>query len=310
MRGRSSEVAETLSRRSVDVCCIQEVRWRGASTRMIQGKDTQYKMFWVGADKGTGGVGILVAESWIENVIDVNRVNDRIMLVKLLLDKTIVVFVSVYAPQQGRPEDEKDRFYEELLLTMSAFGSNEVIMLCGDLNGHVGRTISGYENVHGGYGYGIRNPEGERILELGDAMNMVVCNTFFKNRENRLITYPSGGNQSQIDYIMTKKSDAKRVMDVKIIQSEECITQHKLLIADMKISNAKAKKKKFTPKRKVWKLKEEEVKASFLAELQTGIASTSNPSINVKWNLMEEALLTAADKSCGWTKKPPRHQVT
>ena len=86
MRGRASEVVETMSRRNVDACYIQEVRWRGASTRMIQGKDSQYKMFWVGTEDGTGGVGILVAERWIENVIDVNRVNDRIMLVKLLLD--------------------------------------------------------------------------------------------------------------------------------------------------------------------------------------------------------------------------------
>ena len=62
---------------------------------MIQGKDTQYKLFWVGSKDGTGGVGILVADRWIEKVIDVNRVNDQSMLVKLLLGKVTVVIVSV-----------------------------------------------------------------------------------------------------------------------------------------------------------------------------------------------------------------------
>ena len=111
MRGRSGEVVETMNRRMVDMCCLQEVRWRGASARLIQGKDSHYKMFWVGSKDGTGGVAILLAEKWTENVIDVNRVNDRIMFVKLLLGKSIVVLVSVYAPQQGLPDSEKDAFY-------------------------------------------------------------------------------------------------------------------------------------------------------------------------------------------------------
>ena len=31
MRGRSSEIVETITRRNIDLCCVQEVRWRGAS---------------------------------------------------------------------------------------------------------------------------------------------------------------------------------------------------------------------------------------------------------------------------------------
>ena len=32
MRGRSSEIVETIMR-NVDLCCMQELRWRGASVR-------------------------------------------------------------------------------------------------------------------------------------------------------------------------------------------------------------------------------------------------------------------------------------
>ena len=62
LRGRYNEVVETISRRNVDLCCLQETRWRGASARMIEGKDSRYKLFWVGNDKGTGGVGVLLSE--------------------------------------------------------------------------------------------------------------------------------------------------------------------------------------------------------------------------------------------------------
>ena len=44
----------------------------------------------------------------------------------------------------------------------------EVIVVEGDLNGHVGRNADGFEGVHGGYRYGVRNGEGERILEFAD----------------------------------------------------------------------------------------------------------------------------------------------
>ena len=62
LRERSGEVVETLTRRDIDVCCLQEVRWRGASAQMITGKDSEYKFFWVGNNKGTGGVGLIISK--------------------------------------------------------------------------------------------------------------------------------------------------------------------------------------------------------------------------------------------------------
>ena len=38
MSGRGSEVVEMLTRRKVDICCVQETRWRGGSARKIEGK--------------------------------------------------------------------------------------------------------------------------------------------------------------------------------------------------------------------------------------------------------------------------------
>ena len=85
MRGRSSEIVETIMRRNVDLCCVQEVRWRGASAKHITGKDSRYKFFWVGNNQGTSGVGVLLAEKWVDKVYDIKRVSDRIMLIKLLV---------------------------------------------------------------------------------------------------------------------------------------------------------------------------------------------------------------------------------
>lgn len=47
-------------RREVDICCVQEIRWRGTSTRLTMRKDSEYKMFCIRNNFGVGDVGILV----------------------------------------------------------------------------------------------------------------------------------------------------------------------------------------------------------------------------------------------------------
>ena len=74
------------------------------------------------------------------------------------------------------------------------------VVMGGDLNGHVAELAEGYEGMHGESGFGVRNTEGVRILEFWDALDMVVCNTIFKKRPSRLITYESGGIKSQITF--------------------------------------------------------------------------------------------------------------
>ena len=78
-------MVETLSRRKVDLCCVQEIRYRGGHCRIIKGKYSRYKLFWSGNNKGTAGVGVFVAEKWIEKVFEVKRVSDLIILVKIIV---------------------------------------------------------------------------------------------------------------------------------------------------------------------------------------------------------------------------------
>lgn len=48
-----------------------EVRWRGGLARIIAGKNSRYKFFWIGNAAETGGVDVLLAEKWIEKVSDI-----------------------------------------------------------------------------------------------------------------------------------------------------------------------------------------------------------------------------------------------
>ena len=110
--------------------------------------------------------------------------------------------------------------------------------MAGDFNGHVGRSRSGYEGIHGGYGYGDRN-KGDRILEFCAALNMFVGNTCFKKKDSHLVTFESGLARTQIDYFLLRQNQRKYLCDVKVIPSEECITQHKPVVYVLKIKKLK-----------------------------------------------------------------------
>ncbi|HXJ94686.1 MAG TPA: hypothetical protein VMT20_17720, partial [Terriglobia bacterium] len=110
MTGRSGEVAEMAARRNLDICCVQETRWRGGSARSIGWDEGWYKFFWIGCDKGLAGVGVLVAGKWVDNVVKVRRISERVMLLRLAIGKMVLNVVSVYAPQRGRPTEEKEEF--------------------------------------------------------------------------------------------------------------------------------------------------------------------------------------------------------
>ena len=191
MRGREGEVVEMAASRHLDFCCLQETGWKGEGTRKLGG----YKFFWMGREEGYHGVRVLVAEEWIEKVLDVKRWSERIMVLRVVVGRSVVNLISVYAPQSGRGKEEKEEFFTVLGNILSDIDAGERLLICGDMNGHVGADVDGFEGVHGGYGFGKRNVDGEMLLEFEDAMDFAIVNTWFKkevrnnnnNNNNNLI---------------------------------------------------------------------------------------------------------------------------
>ena len=86
--------------------------------------------------------------------------------------------MSRYAPQVRLDNIVKDTFHDQLQDTVMNVGADETLVICGDLNGHIDKFANSYEGVHGGYGYGLRNKEGEHILEFAVAHILVVGNSY------------------------------------------------------------------------------------------------------------------------------------
>ncbi|VDO94583.1 unnamed protein product [Heligmosomoides polygyrus] len=252
LTGRSREVTDLMKRRRIQVLCLQETRWEGAKAREI---GEGVKLYYNGEDTKMNGVGIAVAESLKDSVAAVKRINDRIMSLRLDTKEGYWTIMSVYAPQIGCSEHDKDDFY--LLLEEAIRG--------------------GVERVRGGKGIGLINPDGERILDLAIAHDLAVCSTFFTKRESQKVTYASGGRRAEVDHILVRRAALKTVRDVKVIPGEDVASQHRPLVADLSIPLPTRPKVRTKPRIRWWRLRGSERIELRRAVLEAGLPDPAGP---------------------------------
>ena len=104
----------------------------------------------------------------------------------------------------------------------------------------------------------MRNSEEVSILDFAVAYELSIINSYFKKREEHLITFKSGSTRTQIDYFLVWENSRWWCRDCKVLPSECLTTQHRLLVLNMEIRGAIRKKRKVgVYKVKWWNLKGE-----------------------------------------------------
>ncbi|XP_070055871.1 uncharacterized protein [Nicotiana tomentosiformis] len=197
LTGKSIELAKILQKRKVNIACVQETRWVGSKAKNADG----YKLWYSGGVEGKNGVGILVDRDLRESVVEVRRVSDRLMAIKLVVGLITLNVISTYAPQVGLDEEVK----------------------------------SGYGEVHGGFGCWVKNGGGTSLLDFARAFELVIVNSIFPKKEEHLITFRSMVAKTQIDYLLLRRCDKGMCEDCKVIPSENLATQLRLLVMDIGI---------------------------------------------------------------------------
>ena len=60
------------------------------------------------------GVGIIMDNKWKNNVVEVKKIDDLILSLKMMFEQDKFSIISAYAPQIGLEEHEKVKFWEDL----------------------------------------------------------------------------------------------------------------------------------------------------------------------------------------------------
>ncbi|KAK3514155.1 hypothetical protein QTP70_005084 [Hemibagrus guttatus] len=168
-----------MERRKVYILCVQETRWKGSKARSI---GAGFKLFYYGVDSKRNGVGVVLKEEFVRNVLEV-----------------------------GCELEEKERFWSELDEVMESIPTGERVVIGADFNGH------GDEEVMGKFGVKERNLEGQMVVDFAKRMDMAVVNAYFQKREEHRVTYKSGGRRTQ-----KKRSKIEKKTKWWKLKKEEC----------------------------------------------------------------------------------------
>ncbi|XP_070026014.1 uncharacterized protein [Nicotiana sylvestris] len=170
-----------------------------------------------------------------ESVVEVRRVNDRLMSIKLVVKECTINIVSAYALHAGLDEEVKGRFWEGLDEIVRHVLPAEQLFIRGDFNGHIGSTVGVYGEVHGCFSFGERNGGVTSLLDFARAFGLVIVNSSFPKREAHLVTFQNAVAKTQIDYLLPRRCDRGLCKDCKVIPDEILVTQHRLLVIDIGI---------------------------------------------------------------------------
>ena len=106
-------------------------------------------------------------------------------------------------------------------------------------------------------------------------------------------------------FLLFRRTMRKVVRDVKVIPGEKVALQHQLLVCDMMIDVPPKSKHKFTPRLKVWKLKDPQTN-SYIQEVfnshvsaSAGVADAATENI---WNNIKTGLLNTTEEVYGTTR--------
>ncbi|XP_063609960.1 craniofacial development protein 2-like [Penaeus indicus] len=251
MTGKSRDMVNLMMERKLDVLCVQEMRWTGNKAKEL---GEGFKLIYGGADNDKrNGIGIILSRDLKDLVSEVNRRNDRIMWVRLVLENYSVNIFSVYAPQTGCTEEEEAQFWTALQEEMEKVDESERCMVGGDMNGPIGIS-----RIHGGNVYGDGNEDGEKIIEFALSLDMVIGN-------EHLITYRSVERASQIDFLLYRSRNMKEIKNCKVIPGDHVTLQHRLVAIDLVIAVTRRQKRKVTMEKRIkwFKLKDHDLKQQF-----------------------------------------------
>ena len=107
-----------------------------------------------------------------------------------------ITVIQVYAPTSNAEEAEVEWFYEDLqdLLELTP-KTKDILFIIGEWKAKVGSQET--PGVTGRFGLGIRNEEGQRIIEFCQENALVIINTLFQQHKRRLYTWTSPDGQQQ-----------------------------------------------------------------------------------------------------------------
>ena len=304
--GKLENLILELERNNIDIAGLGEVRRKGQGEIDCEG----YKLYYCGGEKAQNGVGIIVNNSMVKNVLKIFPVSDRLIAMTIQAEPVNILIIQVYMPTSAHEDEEIDLIYEQINEIIRKEGKGKVnAIILGDWNSVVGEGRD--RNIVGPYGLGKRNERGEMLVDFCFENKLVITNTWFKKHKRKLFTWKMQADRGrfQIDYILVKERFRNSVKDVRIIPSADIDSDHNLLVAS--ISTRLKRIKTQGRKKSKWDLEQMNNKASQVTQaLEEKISGIIGKDVNLEqeWDeikkCVKDTLINEVGRQRKRAKKP------
>lgn len=223
------------------MCAIQETKRKGKG-QMIIG---EYLLIYSGVKenmRAKEGVGIMIHKKYVDSIKGISYVSERIVRIRIEINKTKLNIVSVYAPENCRSQTIREDFYDKLQEELDKINNNEAIIILGDLNARVGnRVIPGIKQR---FNEEVENENGELLTTLCTINELRINNTFYNHKQQHKYTFNNErGYRSTIDYIITNREiPPTDILDIRSLTSADIGSDHNLVMAKIRINPIKKTK--------------------------------------------------------------------
>lgn len=271
--------------------------------------------------RAAAGVGCIIHKSLDNKILRWEIISERLLLVEMKDNSgDCMSIIVVYGPNEDDKVEEKDKFWEDL--SMITEDARENIYIAGDFNSRVGQRDNIYNKSIGKYGEKARNNNGVRMLNFCQLHDLIVTNTHYQHKDIHKYTREqhTRGEKSIIDYILTPRTQRRRVIDVKVNRGAEIYSDHYLVVAKIN-ENLEEQSTKLRSKRKVefttikyYKLKDRDVadeyKQIIERKLEEKIDIIKKTNLDRSWQCYKDVIIQTAVEVCGTYTRNNKNKQT
>ena len=168
--------------------------------------------------------------------------------------------------------------------------------LAGLSDGQTMLCIAGDFNAH----IGVVEPELVGVMLRRNGL--AVAGTFFQKKESHQITYRSGRHKTELDLLVVRQQQLRRIKDCKALAGEYVTTQHKPGVFEVSMKKCKEKRTMGPKNIKWWKCKDEMMLKCRERVMRTHEELDADKgTVEGEWRQCKDAFVGVAEELCGRT---------
>ena len=135
--GNLEQLTHAMSRYRWNIVGLNEMRWKNF---VEMSTDDGYKVYFSGEeDRHEYGVGFLVHNDLVDDVLGCQPVSSKLISIRLRAAPFNISIIQIYAPTSRHDDSEVDHFYQQLQETIYQTPKKDILVVQGDWNAKVGK---------------------------------------------------------------------------------------------------------------------------------------------------------------------------